>query len=1009
MMNVTMSKCSRLIFLCVAFGVGLAMAFSTPTPSKLEKKLPQSELINRRKSPALWREDLNPIKNNVNSRLPLRPPEVMAPCGGFPQLKAAIANGADSVYLGLSAFSARARACNFNPEELKEAVTMAHASRVKVYVALNTLVFQEELEEVAGWISICDKVGVDAIIVQDIGVTRLAMEIAPNLEIHASTQQTVTNTDGVIFAKERGGANRVVLGRELSIAEIKSVTNDLNLYKDQTGEDIEIEAFVHGALCVSYSGQCFSSEAWGGRSANRGQCAQACRLPYGLIQNGELKDLQDMSYLLSPQDLCGIDQVEELVKAGVSCLKIEGRLKDEKYVAATTRAYRNAVDDAWANILKEHEKIGTPKDQILHRNRALNEHEIITKAELAQVFARGQDENFDGLTPGFFEGSQHQRLVRGRSPRHRGVHVGRIAQRSSPKNGLIITLDEKYRENLLSTTLKLGDGIVIDRGMPQEEELGGPIFHIEELNNYGDVVVRFGNNVERKWKKTDDASERGIGSRTLLAPEGAHVWKTADASIDKKMKKLIEASGPQGLVSVTISGAIGTPLQVQIKDLTTGRVGVGTSDGFLELAEREGLQEKAISKAVGTLGNTNWKLLDGNDAIDMSDLEQGSWCPVSWVKKARQRAVENLTLLHSKSSSDDIEGEFTSIDIHDNIAYHKESIKTLLQRSDDSLKKDDAVNAGISVLARNHEQIDALIEILEESKTISSIIIDFLEIDGMREAITKLRTTNVKISVATPRIIKAGEEEIWKTLLRLEPDSLLIRSTGLIHHLQEQGGAGAVIDLGEQQVRIPELIGDFSLNAVNTLTASELLDYGGLSRITAAYDLNANAITELAKCMTDIGSSTQLEVVVHAHLPIFHSEHCVFARFLTKGDSYLDCGHACTHNTVHLRDETGKDNLVLADMGCRNTVFSAEAQSGVHSIKEWTEAGVEVFRIELVDEGIDDVKKLVKGYENVLLGEVRASELWESLKTVCDSNGRAAGVSHGSFRNMSERRAGAVS
>jgi len=168
----------------------------------------------------------------------------------------------------------------------------------------------------------------------------------------------------------------------------------------------------------------------------------------------------------------------------------------------------------------------------------------------------------------------------------------------------------------------------------------------------------------------------------------------------------------------------------------------------------------------------------------------------------------------------------------------------------------------------------------------------------------------------------------------------------------------------------------------------------------------ALSITELACCMREAGTTTQLEVVVHAHLPIFHTEHCVFARFLTKGNSYVDCGHACTRNTVHLRDQTGKDNLVLADMGCRNTVFSAEAQSGVHSIKDWIEAGIGFLRIELVDEGKDDVKKIVNGYEKVLLGEQRASQVWESLKTVCDSNGRAAGVSHGSFRNVSERRAG---
>lgn len=988
-------------------------AFSIPSSQTNKAKiLPQSELINRRKSPALWREEED-SKQNKNAKnsikvppLPIRPPEVMAPCGGFPQLKAAIVNGADSVYLGLSAFSARARASNFNPQELSEAVRIAHASGVKVYVALNTLVFQDELEEVAGWISICDKTGVDAIIVQDIGVTRLAREIAPNLEIHASTQQTVTNTDGVVFAKERGGANRVVLGRELSVTEINAVTTELNLYKDETGDDIEIEAFVHGALCVSYSGQCFSSEAWGGRSANRGQCAQACRLPYGLIRNGELTDLQDMSYLLSPQDLCGIDQVDDLVRAGVSCLKIEGRLKDEKYVAATTRAYRNAVDEVWAKIVQEHKQRGTFDGKVIERTRSLDSEENVSRDELAQLFARGQDENYNGLTPGFFEGSQHQRLVRGRSPRHRGVHVGRVAQNTSPKNGIILTLDESHLSKPLSSVLKLGDGIVIDRGMPQEEELGGPIFNVEELDQKGNILVRFGRDVEKNWRKSDEASKRGIGSRTPLAPEGAHVWKTADASVEKKMRRLIESEKPRGIVKVIVSGKIGSPLRVEINDLTTGKIGVGESEGVLQMAEQQGLQESSIVKAIGTLGNTQWKLMEGDDGIDLRNLENGSWCPVSWVKKARQSAVENLILTDSSTNVDELSEKGNAIDLNEFQRENSKIVRQLISNDHSQVAGQEISTTSISVLARNHEQIDALCEMVDKSIKIKEVIIDFLEIDGIREAVTKLRQTSTKVVIATPRIIKPGEDEIWKTLLRLEPDGLLIRSAGLIRRLQALGGSGAMMKLGEQEVKIPDLIGDFSLNAVNTLTASELLDYGGLSRITAAYDLSASSITELANCMKESGSATKLEVVVHAHLPIFHTEHCVFARFLTKGNSYLDCGHACTHNRIHLRDQTGKDNLVLADMGCRNTVFSAEAQSGVHSIKDWSEAGVGFLRIELVDEGKEDVKKIIEGYEQVLLGEQRASQLWETLKSICDSNGRAAGVSHGSFRNLSERRAG---
>jgi len=282
---------------------------SSTQSSKRPKYLPEKELINRRKSPALWRNDLNnhhlsdpnnPQSSYSSSFQPTEPPEIMSPVGGWPQLHAAIANGADSIYLGLSSYSARARAANFDEENLYQAVETCHESHVKVYVALNTLVFNHELEEIENLVRICMDAKVDALIVQDLGVARMVQEMieeckdTTNLELHASTQQTVTSADGVQFASKVGGATRVVLGRELSVKEIESVTSTI-------GSEIQVEAFVHGALCVSYSGQCFSSEAWGGRSANRGQCAQACRLPYGFIKDGELVDLQDMSYLLSPQ------------------------------------------------------------------------------------------------------------------------------------------------------------------------------------------------------------------------------------------------------------------------------------------------------------------------------------------------------------------------------------------------------------------------------------------------------------------------------------------------------------------------------------------------------------------------------------------------------------------------------------------------------------------------------------------------------------------------------------
>jgi len=263
----------------------------------------------------------------------------MSPAGYWPQLRAAIEAGADAVYFGLKHFTARAKV-GFTLEELPEVLRTLHRRGVRGYVTFNTLIFEHELGEAARTGAAIVEAGADALIVQDLGILRLLRGIAPDVELHASTQMSITDAEGVRFAQSFG-ADSVTLARELSLAEVRTI-------REQTG--CAVEMFVHGALCVAYSGQCFSSEAWGGRSANRGQCAQACRLPYDLMVDGEKEPLADARYLLSPGDLYTLREIPEIVAAGVSALKIEGRYKDAEYVALTTQAYRKAVDDAWAGV-----------------------------------------------------------------------------------------------------------------------------------------------------------------------------------------------------------------------------------------------------------------------------------------------------------------------------------------------------------------------------------------------------------------------------------------------------------------------------------------------------------------------------------------------------------------------------------------------------------------------------------------------------------------------------------
>jgi putative protease len=534
--------------------------------------------------------------------------------------------------------------------------------------------------------------------------------------------------------------------------------------------------------------------------------------------------------------------------------------------------------------------------------------ENVSRSDLTHVFARGQDENHDGLTPGFFEGPQHQRLVRGRSPRHRGVHLGRVVSSNCHSGTLIVKFDERLLDEE-EFPLKRGDGIVVDRGMPQEEELGGPIYDVKWNNSDKTVEIRFGRDVERRWEDNDDAvangrtpqsyykrgESHGSTAPVVMAPKGSHVWKTSDSDVGKRMRRLAELDPPRSPAKVFVVGKIGEPLTVTIVDERSGIVGeASTLDlGVLEASEGSGLNEKSIRKAIGTLGNSRWSI--SGDGIDLSKLEEGCWCPVSWIKETRRTALENLEDAFAEKATTAVrQTEAISIDDTNSIVDQLLGDMSTDHATTVSSTPSQCTKTRISVLARNYEQVNAICKMIErfdgvgseiDASFLDEICIDFLEVEGIRAAVSRVREVKsqsahgVRVVVASPRVIKPGEEGIWRTLLKTEPDAILIRSTGLLHRLTSLGGSGKRVQIqstkaGESlEVAIPELIGDFSLNAANAITAYELLQ-SGLNRITAAYDLSANAITELA---TLLGSkASQLEVVVHQHMPIFHTEHCEY-------------------------------------------------------------------------------------------------------------------------------------
>jgi putative protease len=809
-------------------------------------------------------------------------PEIMSPVGYWPQLHAAIEAGADAVYFGLTQFTARAKV-GFTVEELPEVMRTLHQRGVRGYVTFNTLVFDNELRDAANALAEIADAGVDAIIVQDFGIAKLARQISPDLEVHGSTQMSITSAEGVAHAQQLG-ATRVVLGRELSLDDMRAI---------RAKTDCELEIFAHGALCVSYSGQCFSSEAWGGRSANRGQCAQACRLPYEMIVDGEQRPLGDARYLLSPGDLYALPLVPEIVKIGISALKIEGRYKDADYVALTTKAYRQAVDEAWADLPLSI----TPAEEL----------------QLEQVYSRGLGTYFIG-------GINHQQVVKGRAPRHRGVLAGRVSQVLD--NAVLIVPDER----IAVAPLKPGDGLVFDAASwrsPEEREEGGRVYEVRDVGSR-QLELRFGHGAVN----------------TARIRTGDLVWRTHDPDLDKVVRPYIDSNAPvsKQMVNVRAVAHEGEPLELEWTLERDPEVrAVVRSELVLQPAQQRTINEEYLREQLGRLGNTAYAL----GTIEL-DVQGTPFMPSSQLNKLRRLATDLLT---------EQQNHFPYREIND----PDKALNAMLQPKPQA--QPETLPAELHILVRTPEQLDAAIELRP-----SSITLDYLELYGLKPAVERVQAAGITVRVASPRILKPSEQNIVRFLLKLNCE-IVVRSSGLLHALLQE--------------EHPKLIGDFSLNTANVLTAQDFLGMG-ISRLSPSHDLNAEQVMVLGQ---ELGSEA-LEVIAYQHLPVFHTEHCVFCRFLSDGTSFKDCGHPCEKHRVALRDRNGRAHPVMADVGCRNTVFGAQAQEASRHIDSWLKAGIRHYRLEFVHESAEQVLEVGRAFAETLAGKRSSQDLNRTLRRV---------------------------
>ena len=751
-------------------------------------------------------------------------------------LTAAVNNGADAVYFGVPHWNARGRTEDFSFEDVAEMIRYARIRGVRTFLAMNVLVFEREIQDLPDFLERLIALEPDAFIIQDIGLARLIRAIAPNQEIHASTQMTLSSAEAVNLAAKLG-FNRAVLARELSLKEIASI---------KSATDLELEVFIHGALCVSYSGQCLTSENFGGRSANRGQCAQSCRLPYRIFVDGKEYRDTDAKYLFSPHDLCALPKLKELEEIGVDSLKVEGRLKSPEYVAAVAKAYRKALDSI---PLEESDK-----------------------EPLEVLFSRG-------LRTGWLDGDNHQELVDGTFSNHHGMFLGTVMKVGRGQ------IDIEYNAGLP----RPGDGILFEDSQ-RDISIGSRLYGIKVQGKT--LALTFG--------KDFDTRKVTAGMKCYRNDSPALERELRKTFTDREFMKRIP-------VDMILSGDIGKKLHLEV------------SDGF---------QNKAIAESETVLETSRNKDVDAANGL-------------------RELAQKELSALSGTAYR---LGKL-KVDIEGGAFIPGKLLRTLLNSVKFGTKvvRRNGARPVISVLVRRPEQIAAL-----EGLDIDNIIMDFDWGVKYDKPLEQIRELGFKAGMATLRIHKPGESHYLKNILRLCPDFALVRNLGALAILRESG--------------IP-LAGDYSLNAANSLSYDWLLSQG-LQTLHPSWDLNS---TQLFDLLGDIDGS-RLELTLHQYMPAFHSEYCAFARALTTGRRFPECGKICTQHKVEILDHKGERHFLQSDAECRNSLFVGKPQSALKLLPDLQKNAVSHFRLEMLQEDAETVRRKVSIYTQAIRGRISIDE-----------------------------------
>ncbi|MDB4879124.1 MAG: Peptidase collagenase [Gemmatimonadetes bacterium] len=834
---------------------------------------------------------------------PFATPELLAPAGSLDAVRAALANGADAVYLGAERFNARDEGAQLTLAEVGEACRLAHERGRRIYLTLNILLKPAELADALVFLGDAIDLGVDAAIVQDIGLVRLIQRVYPGFEVHGSTQMTVHDVSGARVMQELG-IERVVLARENTLGDIRAIKAAV--------PELGLETFVHGALCISYSGQCYMSGMISERSANRGSCAQSCRKDY-LLEDADRGLELDRGYLISAKDLAAHDHLAEIAAAGVGCLKVEGRKKRPEYVATVTRGYRTFLDRIAAGELDAPAPVDVEP--------------------LVQIYSRGN-------TGGMYGGRQGRGYITREHPDNRGCELGRVVSQTARE--LLVEV---------SAPLLVGDGV----GFEAPDARGGATvgFTITEVR----AVVPPG--APRRG-----AAETGVMRQAIALPgrvtvgDGWRVVRSSEAALLERARASYAAL-PAGVrerrvrLDVKLFGSAGGPLKgVFTADDETVTV---RTDVSLAPASKRALDATTLREQLGRLGETPFVL----GALETAALAPGLFLPVSELNHLRQQAVDELTMRRDWAREARVAERRAVVEA-------ALVVGTEPGRSGDGAGTESFVASRCAPsrppeLAREGSTPGAAYDLVASVYTLddarvaaaagaSTVVLDpFLRhptppVTRVRALAAELAAQGVAFRLRTPTIVRPEERKVVDKWLDLGFPVV-------------SGHLGLVAELGRAG---RDVIADYAVNCFNGHTAAELFRLGA-RRVMLSLELTTDELLAVAAPWEGTG----FDVFLYGRPEGMTIEHCVLSAAFDRTPT--TCRDLCVqkHTNVELTDPAGYTFAVATDSACRNRLLHSRPVEGGEFLPRLWRGGVRNFHLVFNVPG-DPISQVVSGYRAML-------------------------------------------